>query len=204
MSDHMHQGTFECKYCHEVIELIYREFILMRESLKMQYFESCCIFCANQEGFTIVSDPAMKDILEGLSDIAGQDPIRLVAPSSFFNEHPISPEDLEPDITDTTLPHGSRRTDVDDKQFYRGIMQGIRDLRNKNVKETLTPSQPLENPCTSNEESEHRFPLRSTWQPSEVPDSIEAYRKQKFAEIDEMAKYKLNPDGTFSKNEENK
>ena len=206
MGDRMHQDMFECKHCNQLIELTFREFVLIAESATIQYFESCCMACAQEKGFTIISDPAMREILEELSYIVGDNPIRLAAPGPFTNQHGVGPEDLESDITDQTQPHRpTRKTDKNNAQrFYRGIMREIRDLRSKEVQEPLTPTQAQEYRCKSNEESEHKFPIRSNWKSSEVPNSIEDYWRKRKEQLEEWAKYRLNPDGTFSKNEENK
>ena len=206
MGDRMHQDTFQCKYCNELVNLAWREFILMAESATIQYFESCCMSCAEQKGLTIITDPAMREILEELSCIVGDDPIRLAAPGSFTNQHGVGPEDLEADITDQTQPHYNRPTRKTDrnnaKRFYRGIMREIRDLRNKEVEEPLTATQAQEYRCKSNEESEQKFPIRSNWKPSEVPDSIQDYWKKRMEFFERWAKLELQPDGSFKEPEE--
>ena len=207
MGDGMHDNMFQCKYCNQLIELTFREFVLMAESTSIQYFESCCMLCADENGFTIIRDPAMRQVLTELSSIVGHEEIRLAAPGSSINQHGVGPEDLEGDITDTTQPHRpTRKTDNNDaKRFYRGIMREIRELRGKQAEmeeEAITSSQARGHRCKSNEESEQRFPIRSSWKPSEVPDSIGDYWNKRKASFEHWAKLKLQPDGTFKEPEE--
>ena len=191
------EDLFQCKVCNELVNIAYREFILTAETDDMQFYEICCTACAHELGQKVITDQALREVLGELSFIVGTDAsIRLAAPSESLRQHGVGPEDLEADITDQTQPHQRRRKG--DERFYNSVKREINNLRNRKEAEE-TP----EHRCKSNEESQHKFPLRSNYVPSEVPDSIEDYWNKRRQQIDEWAKYRLNPDGTFSKNEEN-
>lgn len=200
----MHQEIdyFHCKYCLQLVSLEYREFFLLTQSPTTMYYESCCMACARERGLAIVTDEATKEVLWELSFIVGHDAIRLAAPTSLGDSES---DEAQQELIDSYTPN-RRKTDRknDEQKFYRGIMREIRKLRQSEVEEPITPSQTLSYRCKSNQESEYKFPIRSNWKPSEVPNSIEAYRKHRLEQLEEWAKYKLNPDGTFSKDNEEK
>jgi hypothetical protein len=150
-----------------------------------------------------VEDPILREVLAELSDIAGYSSIRLASPGSYEKQHGVSNEDLETDITDVKQPHKRRRR-VDSDEDARYYAEAREEIQRIKGEQAMTPSESLGYRCKSNQESEHKFPLRSNWRPSEVPDSMESYRRRRLEEIDEWAKYRLNPDGTFSKDGEEK